>query len=289
MQLNSALVPPPRALLFDVFGTCVNWRKSVTESLVTECNRALENPSKLIPPVARSGAGKKDWADFAQRWRNTYITFVASIAKDPTIPWKTIDEHHHDSLKELLDEAGLVDLWTPEEVRDLSLVWHRLEPWNDSADGIGELSKVASTCTLSNGNLSLLRDLKAFGDLPFTHLFSAEQFNSYKPSPRVYLGAVGKLGLEPRDCAMVAAHLGDLKAAKACGLRAIYVERPGEEGWNQEMIAQAKQDGWVDLWVPLVEKGGDGKDVSLDGFLTVATRLGIEIEKKGKDGANASL
>ena len=82
------------------------------------------------------------------------------------------------------------------------------------------------TCTLSKGNLSLLNDLKANTKLEFTHVFSTEEFGSYKPNPAVYLGAVEKLGLIPTDCAMVAAHLGDLQAAKACGLQTIYVERP---------------------------------------------------------------
>jgi 2-haloacid dehalogenase len=113
-----------------------------------------------------------------------------------------------------------------------------------------------------------LNDLKAHAKLDFTHLFSAEQFGTYKPSPKVYQGAVNMLALEPAECVMVAAHLGDLKAAKACGLGTIYVERHQEEDWDADNVNAAKHDGTVDLWVSGSE----------DGFLTMAEELGIYIE-----------
>lgn len=122
--------------------------------------------------------------------------------------------------------------------------------------------------TLSNGNLSLLNDLKTHAMMDFTHIFSAELFGTYKPSSEVYLGAVEKLGLQPSECAMVAAHLGDLAAAKANGLQAIYVERSGEEHWSEDKIAKAKEGGWVDLWVPLDSSG----------FITVAESLGVKMD-----------
>ncbi|KAK3067400.1 hypothetical protein LTS18_001139, partial [Coniosporium uncinatum] len=123
--------------------------------------------------------------------------------------------------------------------------------------------QICATATLSNGNLSLLNDLKTHANMPFTHIFSAEMFGSYKPSPKVYLGAAEKLGLSPGECAMVAAHLGDLKAAKDLGFRAIYVQRPLEEDWEQPKVEEAKNADWVDIWVSQDEEG----------FLTVAEKL----------------
>lgn len=113
--------------------------------------------------------------------------------------------------------------------------------------------------------MSLLDDLNAYAKLHFTHVFSAEVFGSYKPSPKVYLGAVERLGLRPGDCAMVAAHLDDLKAAKSHGLQTVYVERPGEESWAPEDVKKAKGEGWVDLWV---DHSGNR------GFVTVAEKFG---------------
>lgn len=111
--------------------------------------------------------------------------------------------------------------------------------------------------------------MRTFSNIPFTHLFSAELFGTYKPSPKVYLGAAEKLNLPPSECVMVAAHLNDLKAAKKNGLQTIYVERAGEEDWDEDEVEKAKGEGWVDLWV-------SSKDGS-KGFITVAENLGIDV------------
>jgi 2-haloacid dehalogenase len=117
--------------------------------------------------------------------------------------------------------------------------------------------------------LSLLGDLRTFTGIPFTHIFSAELFGTYKPSPRVYLGAAEKLNLPPNECVMVAAHLSDLKAAKENGLRTIYVERAGEVDWDEDEIAKAKEAGWVDLWISS-QNGSKG-------FITAAEKLGVDV------------
>ncbi|KAF1949328.1 haloacid dehalogenase [Byssothecium circinans] len=267
-----ALSIPPRALLFDVFGTCVDWRTTVTRALDAQAHSALNSATASLASKVRLRASDMTiahWGDLAQQWRDSYKSFTRKLAADPSIPWKTIDEHHLESLKELLAKWELEGLWTDDEVRALSVVWHRLEPWSDSSFGITLLNQLFWTASLSNGNVSLLSDLRAYGNMNFTHVLSAELFGSYKPSPRVYLGAVEKLGLQPKDCAMVAAHLSDLEAAKSHGLQTIYVERPGEEDWSAEQVNRARQDGWVDLWV---SHGGQN-----NGFVTVAEKLGIEV------------
>ena len=121
---------------------------------------------------------------------------------------------------------------------------------------------------------SLLEDLRAYSGIPFTYIFSAELFGTYKPSPKVYLGGAEKLGLAPSECVMVAAHLADLKAAKENGLQTIYVERAGEEGWSEDQVKEARSAGWVDLWVD----GGQGNR----GFVTLAERLGCELTDNTK-------
>lgn len=212
----------------------------------------------------------KEWGSFAQDWRNTYKVFTKALAADPNTKWKSVDDHHFDALNDLIQKYGLEGLWTPEEIRELSLIWHRLDPWSDSAAGVEKLNNAFHTCTLSNGNVALLDDLKAHSGIPFTHIVSAEMFGSYKPSPRVYLGAAEKLGLQPNQCAMVAAHLQDLKAAKETGYgTAVYVWRPQEEDWNDEQVEKARREGWVDVWVD----GGN------DGFVTVAEKLGVAVVK----------
>jgi 2-haloacid dehalogenase len=181
--------------------------------------------------------------------------------------YKTVDQHHLDSLREILSARGLVvdssnALWDEDKVVKLSLVWHYLDPWTDTVQGIAMLNKKFNTATLSNGNVSLLTDMVAYGKMPFTHIYSAEMFQSYKPSPKVYLGAAEKMGLKPEECMMVAAHLDDLKHAKSNGFRTLYVERPREERYP-EML---KEEGIVDVFVKMDE----------DGFVAAAEKLGIE-------------
>lgn len=179
--------------------------------------------------------------------------------------WKTVDEHHRESLAELLETWGLGGLYTDTEMDSLSLVWHRLTPWDDSVDGLVKVreSGKVKLATLSNGNTALIRDLNDFGSLGFQELFCAETFGKYKPHPDTYHGAARKLGLEPEQVAMVACHMGDLHAAKACGLRTIYIERPREEAWDKNGVEFKGARDWVDLWI--------GEDE--DGLVTMSGKL----------------
>lgn len=158
-------------------------------------------------------------------------------------------------------------LWDEAKLVELSMKWHFLTPWPDTCQGIKELNRLFYTCTLSNGNVSLLEDMVKHGKIEFTHVFSAEMFKSYKPNPKVYLGAAEKLGLKPSECVMVAAHLDDLKHAKACGFRTIYVERPQEERYPE-----LRYQGIADVWVDQGEQG----------FVTAAERLGIQVLSQRK-------
>lgn len=261
---------PPKALSFDIFGTVVDWRSTVTEVLVLSAVgkiSALQDSSET-PPAVRERLVKlraEDWAQFAQDWRNSYKEFVSSY--DPSEDeWMDIDTHHHISLNALLREWGLEGLYTEDEVEDLSKVWHFLDPWKDSAPGLQKLGTRFITSTLSNGNQSLLKDLNKHGKLGFQKLQSSGDFKAYKPHPSVYKKAAAAMGLQPGEVAMVAAHLGDLKAARDCGFRTIYVERKQEEDWAKDSDQYADAKKWVDLWVSEDEEG----------FLEVARRFGIE-------------
>jgi 2-haloacid dehalogenase len=239
-------------------GTVVDWRSTVTNGLLEAAENTLNSATSSIPSSVRSRAismSVEEWGTFSQEWRNAYMKYTMSRALDPNLPVVTIDEHHLDSLQTLLKAWSLEGLWDTEQVKAISLIWPKLVPWPDSERGLRALSSQYRTCTLSNGNFSLLRDLKAFGSLDFTHIFSAEEFSTFKPNHAIYLGAAQKLGIPPSQCAMVAAHLGDLKAAKACGYSTIYVERPREEKWSEIQIQEAKNEGWVDVWIREDEDG----------------------------------
>jgi 2-haloacid dehalogenase len=261
--------PTTKALLFDVFGTVVDWRSTVTEHLITRAASSLSDTQKSHPSALRLRASSltpTDWGTLAQEWRDGYMVFTR--AHDPASSFISVDEHHLQSLTSLTQKWDITGLWTEAELKDITFIWHYLRPWPDSSAGLAELNKKFITSTLSNGNVSLLTDMAKFAGLPWTHILSSEHFKAYKPSPLVYNGAATKLGLQTSECALVAAHLNDLKAAKRCGYKAIYVERAQEERFSPEEVQKIKEEGWVDLWISLDEGKG--------GFLEVAKRLGIE-------------
>jgi 2-haloacid dehalogenase len=225
----------PEALLFDVFGTVVDWRGSV----IRELRR-----------VGRRHGVRRDWSAFADAWRSGYRPAMAGVRRGDSA-WRSIDELHLEILKPLLERAGLH--LRPAEMRALNAAWHRLEPWPDSAAGLARLKRHFVIGTLSNGNVSLLIDLARGGRLPWDVILSAELFRHYKPDPEVYLGAAALLGLPARAVMLVAAHKDDLAAARRCGLRTAFVRRPLEHGRASEADASPdpradfNADDFVDL------------------------------------------
>lgn len=134
-----ALSPAPRALFFDVFGTCVDWRSTVVGELEAQAHAALNSATASLASRVRLTASDmttQHWGKFAQQWRNGYKKFTRELAADASLPWKSVDEHHLESLKGLMDQWQISGLWDDEQLRAISLIWHRLDPWVDSAMGV---------------------------------------------------------------------------------------------------------------------------------------------------------
>jgi len=206
-----------RALVFDVFGTVVDWRGSIVRE-----GEAL----------SAAKGWRVDWPAFADAWRAGYqpaMQRVMQAKASGEAAWVKLDELHRGILHTLLPRFGL-DHLTPAEREHLNLVWHRLDPWPDSVAGLTRLKARYPIATLSNGNVSLLVDMARHGGLPWDCVLSAELFRAYKPSPAVYRGAADLLGIAPGELLMVAAHPSDLAAAQRAGLKTAYVERPLERG-----------------------------------------------------------
>ncbi|WP_312860244.1 haloacid dehalogenase type II, partial [Pseudonocardia bannensis] len=199
-----------RALVFDVFGTVVDWRPGVARDV-----RALLD-------------GKVDPEAFADAWRGRYLPSMDRVRRGEQ-PWTNLDGLHRESLDELLVEFGVADV--PEPARaELVLAWHRLDPWPDVVDGLIRLKRDHVIGTLSNGNVALLVHMAKRAGLPWDVILSAELVGHYKPDPEIYDAAPRLLGLAPEQVMLVAAHVDDLAAARSRGLRTAYVHRPDERG-----------------------------------------------------------
>ncbi|MDO9134547.1 MAG: haloacid dehalogenase type II [Hydrogenophaga sp.] len=196
-------------LAFDIFGTVVDWHGSITREVAA-----------LYPQV--------DADAFALAWRSGYQPAMQRV-RSGELGWTLIDDLHRMILDELLPKFGMTNL-TEAQKQHLNKVWHRLDPWPDTVAGLTRLKAKHTLCSLSNGNIGLLTNMAKRAGLPWDCVLSAEVFRAYKPDPATYLGVARVFDVAPSDVMLVAAHQDDLAAARACGLRTAYIERPLEFG-----------------------------------------------------------
>jgi 2-haloacid dehalogenase len=197
-----------KVIAFDVFGTVVDWHGSVSRE-VTAMNLDVD-----------PGA-------FALAWRTGYKPAMREVMERGE--WVILDELHRRILDRVLHDFAL-DTLTEAERRQLNLVWHRLEPWPDSVEGLTRLKSKYIICSLSNGNIGLLTEMAKNAAIPWDCILSAENFNKYKPHPDTYLGVASTFAAEPGEVMLAAAHHSDLEAARLCELETAYIERPFEYG-----------------------------------------------------------
>ena len=202
-----------KALVFDVFGTVVDWHGSVAREM-----RGL----------ARTKGLRVNAVKFAKAWRAGYRPAMDRVRRGEA-PFEKIDVIHRAILEDVLQQFKVATL-SEEEKAHLNLVWHRLKPWPDSVRGLKRLKSKFIVATLSNGNTGLLVNMAKHGGLPWDCVFSSDTFQHFKPDPEMYLGAADRLDLRPEEVMMVAAHKADLRAAAQCGLKTAFVKRPLEHG-----------------------------------------------------------
>jgi len=201
-----------QVLVFDVFGTVVDWHGGIAREV------------QALQPGVDGGA-------FAMAWRAGYQPAMRRVMSGE-LGWTLIDDLHRLILDGILGQFGLNHL-TEAQKQHLNKAWHRLDPWPDVVAGLTQLKSRFTICTLSNGNIGLLTNMAKHGGLPWDCILSAEVFRAYKPDPAVYLGAARVFDLAPAQVMLVAAHQDDLAAARACGLQTAYIERPQEFGSSQ--------------------------------------------------------
>src|ERR1700757_4358495 len=208
-----------KALLFDVFGTVVDWRTS------------------LINDFTKWGAARginADWTALVDGWRAVYAASMDVVRKNPQDGYVILDVLHRRSLEKLVAQLGIKDLSDSDP--------HHLTPWPDSVAGLTRLKTKYIISPLSNGNVALLTNMAKFAGLPWDLVMSAELFEHYKPDPETYLGAAKLLCLKPEQVMMVAAHNYDLKNAQKHGLKTAFVARPTEYGPLQKVDFEATGD-----------------------------------------------
>jgi len=214
-----------KALVFDVFGTVVDWHGSV---------------AREVRELARQKGLRVNAVKFAKAWRAGYRPAMDRV-RNGEAPFQKIDAIHRAILEDVLRQFKVSAL-TEDEKTHLNLVWHRLKPWPDTVRGLKRLKSKRIIATLSNGNTSLLVNMAKRGGLAWDCVFSSDTFKHFKPDPEMYLGAADMLGLQPEEVMMVAAHKADLRAAAKCGLKTAFVKRPHEHGRNNNPDLASEPD-----------------------------------------------
>lgn len=230
-----------RALVFDVFGTVVDWHTSIVRE------------GQML---AHEKGFDVDWSEFASRWRAGYGPSMNRV-RNGELPWTKLDTLHRMVLDELVEEYGLKGL-SEAELEHFNFAWHRLIPWPDTLAGLNRLRNKYTIASLSNGNVSLLVDIAKNAGIQWDTVLSAELSRHYKPDPEAYLKAPELLSLAPEQVMLVATHPGDLRSAAQTGLRTAYVHRALEAGPERPKVPPAR----------------DEFDFFADDFLDLARQLG---------------
>lgn len=205
-----------KALVFDVFGTVVDWRSGIIRD--------------AGPFLARHGGSAGDAAAFADAWRGRYSPAMEEV-RSGRRPFTRLDVLHREELERILPDWGVDPRAVPEaDLAGFNRAWHRLDPWPEVVDGLARLKRGFIIAPLSNGNIALLLGMAKRSGMPWDAILGAEVAQAYKPAPEAYLRTADVLGLDPGEVCLVASHNSDLAAARRCGLRTAYVIRPLENG-----------------------------------------------------------
>ena len=212
------------ALLFDVFGTVVNWREGI---------------SRDVAKIAEKHSVALNAATFADNWRAQYQPSMEEV-RTGRRAFTILDVLHRENLKKVALDNGLPELAAQDE-DFLVTAWHRLPGWSDSSEGLLRLKEKFIIATQSNGNIALIVNMAKYAQLPWDVVLGAEVVGHYKPQPEAYEKACSALGLATENCMMVAAHNDDLVAARATGMKTAFVCRPSEHGAAQTTDLHAKE------------------------------------------------
>jgi 2-haloacid dehalogenase len=220
-----------RALLFDTFGTLVDWRTG------------------LITQLEQWGAAHNitaDWPGLALAWRRDHVPALAEVRTGKR-EWANHDAIQAETMSKLAPQFGLPTL-SGDTLGHLARMWHKLPGWPDTAEGMALLRTKYLVAPLSNGTVALLMSLARTAGITFDAVFGSDVFRQYKPDPKTYLGAVNLLGCAPAEVMFVASHPSDLESAAGHGLKTCYVSRPLEYGQGV-VVEQEPAEGDFDVMV----------------------------------------
>ena len=216
----------PKALMFDVGGTLLDWRTGLIGELENwGANRKLEAP----------------WPDFADRWRILGLKNTLNKKTDE-LPGGNIDGVHRSQLPRVFEEFEL-PCPPHDELDSLTLLWHRLPAWPDVTEQMARLRRRYFISTLTILSVSLVMACSRRNRIQWDAVISCEMMDAYKFHTETYQRGCELLGFHPGEVMMVAAHDLDLESAAKAGMKTAFVARPYEWGREDPERAPDHSDG----------------------------------------------
>jgi 2-haloacid dehalogenase len=219
-----------KAVLFDTFGSVVDWRSGVARDVAAFAERHRID----LDAVAFADAWRARYEPSMEPIRNGSREFVPLIS----CTWRT-------SAQRFRSSAWKRPASTNGELADLNAAWERLDPWEDSVAGLAELGKHVIVGPLSNANLALLLRMALRAKLPWTVIVGSDTTRAYKPTPQAYRNMAWILRLDPAEVMLAAAHSCDLAFAQRAGLGTAFIPRPTELGAGQTQDLTAEGDWYL--------------------------------------------
>jgi len=229
-----------RALYFDVGGTVFDWKNTVKEKI----QQAAQEKHQAI-----------DCESFANDWRREMFKILAEV-RQGNLPWINSDTMHLWALDNLTTRYPLL-----REIDRTALVkstWHRLKAFAGAKEAIARLRRRYGVVVLTILSWESVVNSSKTADIQWDGILSCEFLGYYKPSLQAYRKGISLLGLQAAETMMVAAHIGDLAAAQAAGMRTAHVIVPEED--------------------KMADFGGPGErkfDIEADGFEALCQRLHV--------------
>jgi 2-haloacid dehalogenase len=219
-QASSARPPADvKALVYDVFGTCADWRNGVAR-----------DAERILKPLGYN----IDWHALADAWRALYQPSMEEVRLGRR-PFEKLDILHRRMHDQIRPKFGLEKL-DDTVADDLNLAWHRIDTWPDVVPGFKRLQTKYLPAPCSNGNIALMVDIARPNHFSWDAVLGSEIARDFKPKPAVYLMTAAALNLRPDEVMMCAAHSDDLRSAASSGPRTAHIARPGENGPARESL-----------------------------------------------------
>ena len=228
-------MPEVQALTFDLFGT------------VLDLGSSLEQPiAEFLRATGASISPGQFWAEWRTRQRlEQYRDTLMMLGHSGYL----VTVRRSLRYVAALNHVDAVD----SDYDRLMAAWWNLSPFPDVLPALDRLSRAYRLVVLSNGDPEFLEHLATERvRFRFDDVFSVTNVGAFKPHPAVYRGAAMQLGVELDRCLMVSANSFDVIGARACGMRAAFINRyalPMEESPFSPDLEVADFGGLADALV----------------------------------------